>query len=123
MGPFSCQVEINISQGRHKTIRGNAFPVVSVRENESDPVMDGKALAGNKASKKTTRMTFFHGKWIFPINEHFCPDCLGVKAAYYDPFFFASMWVYAENTVRIRMLNPDQPFNVFRQNSLQQSLV
>jgi hypothetical protein len=113
MGPFSCQVEINISEGRQKTIGSNAFPLIAVRKNEPDPVMDGKALLGNEAREKATLMAFFHGDWIFTVNEHFCPHCFGVKTAYDDPFFFAGMRVYTQDTVGIRMLNPDQPFNVF----------
>jgi hypothetical protein len=97
--------------------------MVSIRKNESDLVMDGKALLGNEACKKATRMTFFHRKRVSPVNEHFCPDCLRVKTAYDDPFFLTGIWVYAENTVGVRMLDPDQPFNVFRRNPLQQSLV
>jgi hypothetical protein len=91
MGPLSRQVKINVSESRHKTIRSNAFPVVAVRKNESYPVMNGKPLVGNKACEKAALMAFFHGSRIFPVEEHFCPDCFGVKTAYDDPFSVASM--------------------------------
>jgi hypothetical protein len=121
MGALSYEVEIHISEGRHKTIRGFAFPVVSVHKTETDPVINGQSLTGNQAREKTTRMALFHGKRLFPSDEHFRLDCLGVKTAHYNPFFSCiSNGVYAENAVRIRMLDPYQSLDVLWEDPFQQ---
>jgi hypothetical protein len=113
MRPFSDQVEINVSQGGQKTIRGNAFPGIAVGENESQPVLQGNALGGNKARKKATLITFFHGQRSFSIDEHLRAGRFGMETAYDDSSSLAGVWMHTQDTVGIRVLYPDQPFDIF----------
>ena len=121
MGPFSCQIEVHIPKGRQKPVRGIAFPAVSICKGETNPVRQGEALLRNKGSKKSTRMAPLHKKRLPSVNEDLCLNCLWVESPYHDPrFAFNRMPVCPQNAVRIRMLDPDKPFYIFRRNSCNQ---
>ena len=63
-------------------------------------------------------MALCHERRLFPLNKDFCLDCLGVKSTYYASLFVSDrVGMAPENAVRIRMLDPDEPFYVFCGNS------
>ncbi len=123
MAPFSCQIEVNISQGRQKSIGGIAFPVISIDKGKTEPVRKRKTSPRDKGRKKSTRMALLHEKRFPAFNEHFCLDGIGVEGSYYDPLLAMDrIEVGPKNAVWVRMFDPDKPFYVLCRNSCQQKL-
>jgi hypothetical protein len=114
MAPLSCQIEVYIPKGGQKSIRGIAFPVLSIGEGEPKPIRQREASIRDEGRKETTWMTFYHGHRFSPFDEQVCSRCIGMESANHEAFFaFHSIRVDPKNAMWVWMLDPDQPFDVF----------